>query len=552
LAEIAKEKLVIVVTHDFSQVESQATRRIRIFDGEIVEDKTIEKVDQQPLPALEDKDYQMNAWETTKMVFRNLLATPKKSILLFVIFIFATFFFAFIYAGYLFAQSNQSSYNQGLDFAPESRILLNKTDGSAFTEAELNSLKSNSRIDHLVTFDFLFDRYKNIEVEVGPVFNMENNNLYFYEILFMPISMFGSQYNDMPEDEAVVVVPQYAFNGDEWDISGQPIRMSSYRDGLIDTYDLSVHDYHLVEDVRDIIYGEYRPVLFVHENVWNQLAKDYGYMFETSYSISDATTGMKLGDETGQVQVVLNTSLDDDEINVRAGSFGLVNGTSRQIDLTIDAFYEKVDYEDITLNGVNLDVGDFEVGQAMYDTFFNPDEIYQVSLFAKDGIDAINFVDEVDTDTYQVYHPASAGAANQLEGLVFLVMNFGMLVLFGVLFLGIFFISYMIIKNIINSKLNDYAIFRTIGANKSTIRSFIYLETLFVAAFAYIVFILFIIIATPFIKEDGFLYVMKFYNFKNIVYLFIFMAAYSFLLSRRYVSRVYHDTVAETLRREME
>jgi ABC-type antimicrobial peptide transport system permease subunit len=110
----------------------------------------------------------------------------------------------------------------------------------------------------------------------------------------------------------------------------------------------------------------------------------------------------------------------------------------------------------------------------------------------------------------------------------------------------------MIIKNIINSKLNDYAIFRTIGANKSTIRSFIYLETLFVAAFAYIIFILFIVIATPFIKENSFLYVMKFYNFKNIVYLFIFMAAYSFLLSRRYVSRVYHDTVAETLRREME
>jgi ABC-type lipoprotein export system ATPase subunit len=552
LAEIAKEKLVIVVTHDFSQVESQATRRIRIFDGEIVEDKTIEKVDQQPLPALEDKDYQMNAWETTKMVFRNLLATPKKSILLFIIFIFATFFFAFIYAGYLFAQSNQSSYNQGLDFAPESRILVNKTDGTAFTQAELTSLTNNSRIEHLVTFDFLFDRNKQIEVEIGPVFNRDEQNVFLYDVLFMPISMFGSQYDAMPEDEAVVVLPQYAFYEDEWDINGQPIRMNSYRAGLIERYDLTVHEYYLAEDVRDLIYEEYRPVFFVHENTWNQLAKDFGFMFETKYLISDATTGMSLGDETGQVQVVLNTSLDDDEINVRAGSFGLVSGTSRPIDVTIDAFYKSVAYEDITIRGIDLEVGDLEVGQTMYDTFFNPDEIYQVSLFAKDGIDALNFVDEVNTDTYQVYHPASAGAANQLEGLVFLVMNFGMLVLFGVLFLGIFFISYMIIKNIINSKLNDYAIFRTIGANKSTIRSFIYLETLFVAAFAYIVFILFIIIATPFIKEDGFLYVMKFYNFKNVVYLFIFMAAYSFLLSRRYVSRVYHDTVAETLRREME
>ncbi len=44
LAEIAKDKLVIIVSHDFNQVKEHATRRIRIYDGEIVEDKKIEKV----------------------------------------------------------------------------------------------------------------------------------------------------------------------------------------------------------------------------------------------------------------------------------------------------------------------------------------------------------------------------------------------------------------------------------------------------------------------------------------------------------------------------
>ena len=37
--EISKEKLVIVVTHNFDEVEQYATRRIRLFDGEVVEDK---------------------------------------------------------------------------------------------------------------------------------------------------------------------------------------------------------------------------------------------------------------------------------------------------------------------------------------------------------------------------------------------------------------------------------------------------------------------------------------------------------------------------------
>ncbi|MDT8337326.1 MAG: ABC transporter ATP-binding protein, partial [Candidatus Izemoplasmatales bacterium] len=43
LADISKDKLVIMVTHDFSQVEHHATRKIRIYDGEIVEDKEIIK-----------------------------------------------------------------------------------------------------------------------------------------------------------------------------------------------------------------------------------------------------------------------------------------------------------------------------------------------------------------------------------------------------------------------------------------------------------------------------------------------------------------------------
>lgn len=41
LREVAKDKLVIVVTHNFEQVENCATRHIRIFDGAIESDQTI-------------------------------------------------------------------------------------------------------------------------------------------------------------------------------------------------------------------------------------------------------------------------------------------------------------------------------------------------------------------------------------------------------------------------------------------------------------------------------------------------------------------------------
>ncbi|MCF0112350.1 MAG: ABC transporter ATP-binding protein, partial [Erysipelotrichaceae bacterium] len=41
LHEISKNKLVVIVTHNYEQVEQYATRRIRMHDGKIVEDEVI-------------------------------------------------------------------------------------------------------------------------------------------------------------------------------------------------------------------------------------------------------------------------------------------------------------------------------------------------------------------------------------------------------------------------------------------------------------------------------------------------------------------------------
>ena len=44
LSEIAKDKLVIIVTHNYEQVEPYVTRKIKMHDGSVLEDKVIRKV----------------------------------------------------------------------------------------------------------------------------------------------------------------------------------------------------------------------------------------------------------------------------------------------------------------------------------------------------------------------------------------------------------------------------------------------------------------------------------------------------------------------------
>ncbi len=50
LHEISKDKLVIVVTHDYAQVEPYATRKIRMHDGTIVEDVELKEFEKQEQP----------------------------------------------------------------------------------------------------------------------------------------------------------------------------------------------------------------------------------------------------------------------------------------------------------------------------------------------------------------------------------------------------------------------------------------------------------------------------------------------------------------------
>jgi ABC-type lipoprotein export system ATPase subunit len=78
LNEIAKDKLVIVVTHDFSQVQKYATRKIRIYDGEIVEDQKIKKTEHSDLPQIPDEARRINSRNISKWHSRRCLRPPEK------------------------------------------------------------------------------------------------------------------------------------------------------------------------------------------------------------------------------------------------------------------------------------------------------------------------------------------------------------------------------------------------------------------------------------------------------------------------------------------
>ena len=67
LSKISKNKLVIVVTHNFEQVEEYATRKITMNDGKILEDKIIKKAEEV------DESKKTKTVETGNITFTNKL-----------------------------------------------------------------------------------------------------------------------------------------------------------------------------------------------------------------------------------------------------------------------------------------------------------------------------------------------------------------------------------------------------------------------------------------------------------------------------------------------
>ena len=77
LKEISQDKLVILVTHNYLEVEPYATRRIKMSDGEIIEDVLLKKHEIKD-EVISDNKQKIDLKTTLRIAFRNIFCNPKK------------------------------------------------------------------------------------------------------------------------------------------------------------------------------------------------------------------------------------------------------------------------------------------------------------------------------------------------------------------------------------------------------------------------------------------------------------------------------------------
>lgn len=164
LREVSQDKLVIMVTHNFDQVEHCATRHIRIFDGAVESDQTLvapapltETRQQTVQPSVQPKSTRRqtlsNGLSLGRVRFR---AMPKLSIFLCLLMTLTSLVLCFY--------SATSVDTDGL-FDPnymfhhvKGRTVITRADGGIISEEELEALAERVGADSSVLYDYMLDR----------------------------------------------------------------------------------------------------------------------------------------------------------------------------------------------------------------------------------------------------------------------------------------------------------------------------------------------------------------------------------------------------------
>lgn len=148
LSDISEDKLVVVVTHDFEDLEAYATRKIRFYDGGIVEDKKLfdrqtyavtSDIKQQSEPSTKVKSVIKHIKNTiykggvvSKIGGANVISTPKKTIFTFFMYVAVLVASLLILASILDLASWKSYY-------PINSVQLHKN-GAEFTDDDLEKI----------------------------------------------------------------------------------------------------------------------------------------------------------------------------------------------------------------------------------------------------------------------------------------------------------------------------------------------------------------------------------------------------------------------------
>ncbi len=500
LHEISKDKLVIMVTHDFASVEKYATRKISLNDGMIFEDKILITQDLKSNSEELDLDYKpVKRSVNLKVAFRNLINTPKKTIFSSLVIFCACFFVIMLYQ--LIVYENSISYStNGFNYKDENKIVI----GNPKYDIDI-SLISN------ITDEYVVNPIYETTVLSGMVYQ----NTFDFNIETKPSKLelnYGTMYQN--ENECVLICS-----------NDYPLVyiLNTFLESNVNFFDnqisLKITGIVISHDVDDFI-------LCMKDSTYENI-KNLSYNYKLI--IEDKTLYLQPQlSEKNVIHIPLeykDKTIDDLEISIKISGLTLYKSIGNLKDI-------EVIYDDTKCIEIS-DTYDLNIKQVSVYS-----EIKEVAkkLEEYDGYTIIN------TKTYTQYSKLQQFLAKLYIYLYILLSSFVIIV--------IYFLSGLILNHIYKTKIYDFNVFRTLGVTKSDmskiLRYEVLIQTSIISVFTYLLTLIIGLIS----NEESFFVIFKYFNFVALLLYFIIIVLLGILLARKINKKLFKFSVSKTFKEE--
>lgn len=555
LHEISKDKLVVVVTHNYEQIEKYATRKIKMSDGKILEDKHIKKIDSdiKAVP-MEYKD--MKFGTELRIGFRNTFNIKTKFVLLFAVFLFIVLSITAEYSSF----QKRKFYDTSLGFnqffsMDDRRIILKKKDKTAFTESDYENIKKIPNIFEVVENDLLLDT--NISLT-------DNKNLYYYGKM-RNIETFTEEltYGRMPENDTEVIISTYE---NDYYLSEEPD--STLASDFILRSDLSFYSNNGLN---------VRVVGFYLEEA-DMFSENITTVYGTKKTVSEMSKQTNIASsnivltinnkkyENNMFRVVGNAKVPKGEAYVSQdlrSSCKNYRCLNTKINIEFNDLYFTDSYtpkitKEYTKNNFKALLGLKEFDEYMGVIFISNEDLN--ILFDKGNFQSSVFVDNVykidDTvnslsNDYTTLKIKDALVRPYMEDATALADIF-QVVFIAILTVALFFLSYFIIKLILKSRNIYFSTIRILGSSKKVAKRLLDIELFSVLNIAYLIFLTFVILIKNKILDIAMIKdLTEFLTIRDYIIVYVVLMLMSYLISNRFARQLFKKSAMNTYREEV-
>lgn len=439
LKELSKDKLVIVVTHNPEFFKEYATRRIRVFDGKISEDKLITKPKEREETEEKKEDRKVSKWLNLKNTFHigalNYKSRPKFTLMMsFALFVCAITMF-FVVA--IFGQGLIKPTTTTLDHTGITGKVIISNQQNKITQKQLDEVAGKTKAG----FFFLDRELSQFSVSIPKLGGM----LREHEI----VCLYSPYEHNIEAGKAVLVVPN-SQKGDADTIK------EVFLNAGIGLYEISIESSLNVDGVY--LYLSYDDL------------NEYGEKIQALYSMMTFGT-----DKTRVYSFEVNENLLEGQVNLVNSNFYSADGKTVVFDAKTDKSYIVIrsDEKNNEVSGliVQMNRGDYEA------MFLSDDNAVQSVLFYKNNDEAKaaiallpeGYIGMLSTTTVYVQDVMDVFTINILWYLALIAVG----LIFAMLISVIFMRSVKIYQA-------DFSVYRTLGISRKISANSLYMQMLFI------------------------------------------------------------------------